>query len=337
MTGVQTCALPIYGDGRPEVVIADERGVTVYRWHQSGGLLRLAGAEFRPGGVVLSVDAADLDGTGRAQVVVVDFQGQARRDAIRSTILAFEGGEFRKRYEVGGRYLRVVPVDGEPWLLEQRQGETQPLDPVIRRLVWRDGRYQDGLTLRVPKDVTVYGLALLRLTGRPEPDIVALTPEDRLAVWTAGGQRLWTSPDALGGPVVTFDLERPRPRGEGDTVIGRVLGRVVPLPPGPDGPELLVFENQLPAVGGVRTFLPRLVPALFTSGRIHRLRWKEGGFVPVWQSRSTEGYVADFGYGDVDGDGIPDVVVGVVPRGLTAETLNPFGRGRAHLVFYELP
>ena len=40
----------------------------------------------------------------------------------------------------------------------------------------------------------------------------------------------------------------------------------------------------------------------------------------------TEGYIADFAYGDLDGDGLAEVVVGVVPRGFDLETLNPFGR-----------
>jgi hypothetical protein len=70
---------------------------------------------------------------------------------------------------------------------------------------------------------------------------------------------------------------------------------------------------------------------------MHRLRWRDGGFLKVWQSTATSGYIADFTYGDLDGDTIPEVLVAVMPRGLTLETLNPFGRPRAELVFYELP
>ena len=99
---------------------------------------------------------------------------------------------------------------------------------------------------------------------------------------------------------------------------------------------MLVFENILP-LGQVTAYLPGTGSALFTQGRIHRLRWKDGGFVRIWQSSVTSGYITDFTYGDLDADGSPAVVVGVIPRGLNLDTLNPFARSRARLVLFELP
>jgi hypothetical protein len=111
---------------------------------------------------------------------------------------------------------------------------------------------------------------------------------------------------------------------------------VVPLP-GTSLPEVLVYENLLPAFQQGRGLVPRLAATLLDRGRVHRLRWRDGAFVRVWQSGTTEGYIADFGYGDLDGDGVAEVVVGVVPRGFDAETLSPFGRPRGRLLAYELP
>lgn len=321
------------GDGRPDLVVADERGITIQAL-QDGSLVPVAGATFRPGGLVLSVDAADVNGTGRPQIVVVD--ARLVGDAVHSTVLELVGGRLRPIYEARDRYLRVIPVGGESWLVEQAIGLTEPFGARIRRLVWRDGRYHDGPTLSVPKDVTVYGLALLRLTGAAEPDVVALTGEDRLTVWTARGRRIWTSAEAYGGPAVTFPMSAATERRD-EIRIGRIRGRIIALPDRPEGPEILVFGNFIPLVGGARTLFPGVAPTLFTQGRIHRLRWTEGQFIPVWQSRTTDGYIADFAYGSMDGDGFPKVVVGVVPRGLNLDTLNPVGRPRAQLVVYELP
>lgn len=325
------------GDGRGELVLASEQLVTVHRWRHGGALDVPPDIEFRAGGLILSVDAADLNGTGRAQVVVVTHGGGGR-ETVRSRVLELNGGVFRSLHDVTESYLRVIRAGKESWLVEQEAGDPDPFSASIRRLVWRDGRYRAGPTLRVPRGVSVYGLALMRLTDSPEPDIVALTPEDRLAVWSARGQRLWTSPDSYGGPAIAFP-HTPAAQGRGlDPVIGRVLGRVIPMAAeGSDGPEVLVFENLLPIGGQARTFLPRLTPSLFTQGRIHRLRWQDGGFIRIWQSAITDGYVADFAYGDVDGDGTPEVVVGVVPRGFSLETLNPLSRPKGHLVLYELP
>ncbi len=320
------------GDGRPELIVADERVVSVYRWQERLGLVP-AGLEFRSNGNVLSIDAADVNGTGRAQIVVVDYRGGG--DTIESTVLELAGDRLRPVYETTGRFLRIVPVEREAWLLEQGTGGSEPFASGIRRLVWRDGTYRPAAAMRAPAGVTVYGLALMRLTGAPEPDIVALTPEDRLGVWTAKGQRVWTSADPFGGAAVTFPWA---PMGENRDridVIGRIFGRLVALPPGEE-PEVLVAENLLPLGGQLRTLLPRLAPLAFTQGRMHRLRWKDGGFQRVWQSQTTDGYIADFAFGDLDGDGVPEVVVGVVPR-FTLAALNPVGRAQAQVVLYELP
>ena len=118
--------------------------------------------------------------------------------------------------------------------------------------------------------------------------------------------------------------------------MARIAGRVVPLP-GAAADEILVYENILPAFQQGRGLMPRLAATLFNRGRIHRLRWQDGAFVRVWQSGTTEGYIADFAYGDLDGDGLPEVVVGVVPRGLDVDTLSPFGRQMGRILAYELP
>jgi hypothetical protein len=321
------------GDGRAELVVADDRAVRVSRWHE--GALTALGVQFRPGGVVLSMDAADVNEGGRAQVVVVDQRGE---NDIHATILELGADGFRVIQAFRGRYLRIVQVDGRPWLLSQSVGRREPFEPTVERLIWRGSRYEEGPRLRLPTGVGIYGLALVRLTGQELPDIVALTSDDLLAAWTARGQRLWASSEPYGGAAVSFAFT---PVGGSvqtrEETIGRVLGRVVALPAAGGGPEILVFENILPAVGQVRTALPGLTSTLFTQGRIHRLRWHGDRFQRVWSSALTDGYIGDFGFGDFDGDGVPEVAVGVTARGLTLEALNPLARSRAWVIAFELP
>jgi hypothetical protein len=324
------------GDGRPELVVADDRGLSVYRAQENAGLGLFTGPEPRPSGQIVSLDAADLNGTGRAQVVVVEHRG-GLGETVRSSVLEWTGGGFRPLYEVSGRYLRVLPAGQERWLVEQSVGQTEPFDTTVRRLVWDGRRYTEAVAMRVPNGVSLYGLALLRLTGSAQPELVAIMPEDRLAVFSAQGRRLWTSADSYGGGAITFPFQPAIERRDPDPIVARIQSRVVALPDAGEGPEILLFENLLPFGSQFRTLLPRLTPTAFTQGRVHRLRWKDGGFVRVWESRPTEGYVADIGYGDVNADGVPDVVVGVVPRGLNLDTLNPFGRPKGHLLFFELP
>jgi hypothetical protein len=328
------------GDGRAELVVADEQNVMIYRTPEGGVPAAVENATFRADGLVLSVDAAPLTDTGRTQLVVVDQRGEGRQ-GIRARVLEWNPSTgYRVLHDTSGRYLRVVRVGAENWLLEQDVGEEEPFEPEIRRLLWDGEHFRDTARLRVPRGVSVYGLALMRLTGNPEPEVVAFADDYRLTVWTARGQRLWTSPDPLGGSAVTFEYIPPggaRRQAGGDTIVARIAGRVVPLAMADPGQEILVYENILPTLQQSRGVLPRLAATLFNRGRIHRLRWKDGAFVRVWQSNVTEGYIADFAYGDLDGDGLAEVVVGVVPRGFDLETLSPLGRPRGRILAYELP
>jgi hypothetical protein len=327
------------GDGRAELVVADEQTLTVYRATEGTSPVPVEGASLRAGGLILSVDAAPVTSSDRAQLVIVDQRGDGRA-GVRARVLEWGSGGFRVVHETSGRYLRVARVGTEDWLLEQDAGEEEPFEPEIRRLVWDGERFRDALRLRVPRGVSVHGLALMRLTGSAEPEVVAFTDDLRLSVWTARGQRLWTSADPLGGSAVTFEFlpsGGARRQAGGDALVARVAGRVLPLPGGGPAAEILIYENLLPALQQGRGLLPRLAATLYNRGRIHRLRWREGAFVRVWQSGTTEGYVADFAYGDLDGDGLAQVVVGVVPRGFDLDTLSPLGRPRGRILAYELP
>ena len=329
------------GDGRTELIVADEQNITLYRTTEGGAPTPVEGATYSIGsGLILSVDAAPLTDTGRTQLVVVDQRGQGRQ-GIRARVLEWSpSGGYRVIYDATGWYLRVARVGAENWLLEQEAGEDEPFQQEIRRLVWDGESFRDSTRLRVPRGISLYGLALMRLTGNPEPEIVAFADDYRLSVWTTRGQRLWTSSEPLGGSAVTFEyspLGGARRQAGGDTIVARIAGRVVPLSIPSPSPEILVYENILPVFQQGRGVLPRLAATLFNRGRIHRLRWKDGAFVRVWQSGVTEGYIADFAYGDFDGDGLAEVVVGVVPRGFDLETLNPLGRPRGRILAYELP
>src|SRR5262249_23055075 len=204
-------------------------------------------------------------------------------------------------------------------------GVTEPFESEIRRLVWNGQQFQDGVRLRLPRGVSIYGLALMRLSGAADPDVVAFADDYRLSAWTAKGQRLWTSSEPLGGSAITFEYvtnSTEQVRGNSPLEVARIVGRVVPLA-GTSEPEILVYENLLPVLQQARGLLPRIAATLFDRGRVHRWRWRDGAFVKVWQSGTTDGYIADFAYGDMDGDGISEVVVGAVPRGLDPDTLSP--------------
>ena len=65
------------------------------------------------------MDAADVNGVGRAQMVVVDQRGE---NGIHATVLELGADGFRVIQAFRDRYLRIVQVDRRPWLLSQSVG-----------------------------------------------------------------------------------------------------------------------------------------------------------------------------------------------------------------------
>ena len=130
------------GTDAAELVVADEQILTTYRW--SGGRQPGHGGRSnlprgRPGPVGRRRAG---DGPGPRQLIVVDQRGEGRTACARGARVGPSG--FRVLYETSGRYLRVVRVGTEDWLLEQDAGETEPFEPDIRRLVWDGERFRTG-------------------------------------------------------------------------------------------------------------------------------------------------------------------------------------------------
>ena len=118
------------GDGRTELVVADEQ--SLHRLPDGRG-----GQPGRRGGTDASAAARPdpvggrrpAHGSGRTQLVVVDQRGEGRL-GVRARVLEWSAsGGFRVLYDTSGRYLRVVRVGTENWLLEQDAGEDEPFEP----------------------------------------------------------------------------------------------------------------------------------------------------------------------------------------------------------------
>ena len=194
------------GDGRAELVVADEQNVMTLP--DAGGRGALGGRERdlphgRPGAVGRRrADHGSPAGRSSSSWI----SGARGAQGIRARVLEWNPSTgYRVLHDTTGHYLRVVRVGAENWLLEQDVGEDEPFEPEIRRLLWDGERFRETVRASACRaGVSIYGLALMRLTGNPEPEVVAFTDDYRLTVWTARGQRLWTSsrsPGRLGRDV----------------------------------------------------------------------------------------------------------------------------------------
>ena len=290
----------IAGEGVVDVVLTDGSKLSLFRWEKEALAWRWDEAG-RRGRRILSLDAADLDGDGRAEVLAtVVVNGR-----VTSELRRWSDGALKVAASLDGVYLRASAGAGGPALiLGQRAGVTEVLSGQVEQYRLRDGSFERVEGTALPRGIGIFGLVLA-----PPGGPVALYSLDRdgyLSGVNSAGKPVWRSSRQYGGyppPLTARELFGPGPVDEENfdekarAFLGRLLGD--------------------PAAGGVRLAVPRN----FTGSGVVLVRQRSLGQGQVVilegppdspdearRSRPYDGYVADLARADIDGDGIPEIL-----------------------------
>jgi len=320
------------GDGKNELVVMDNSNLYIFKY--DGEKLSLfqkieAGYEHN----FLTLDVADLNRNGHAEIIV----SSVVEDDVRSFILEYEEGRFRKITEKAGWFFRVLyhPKEG-PILLGQRRGsEGLPVDPIYK-MVWKKKSFEKGPKMPLPKETTIFGLAMADLRGKGKPDIITFDTFDRLSVFSEDGKTQWKSRDKFGGTSNSYDTTRKTLTGfrPGNAPPWRVYipGRILVRDLSGDGiPQVIVNKNDF----STGKFFDRV--RIYEKGEIHDLIWEEDGLTTNWKTREINGYIADYQVRDVDNDGHEELVVAVVAPS-TEEGISGLlsQKSRSNILFFRL-
>ena len=109
----------------------------------------------------LTLDVADFNRNGHAEIIVTSVV----EDDVRSFILEYEEGKFRKITEKTNWFFRVLvhPKEGPILLGQQRGSEGLPVDPVYR-MVWKKKSFEKGPKMPFPKGTDIFGVAMADIT-----------------------------------------------------------------------------------------------------------------------------------------------------------------------------
>ena len=295
------------GDKKNELVALDRSNIYIFKY--DGEKLSLfqkieAGSENN----FLTLDVADVNRNGYAEIIVTSVV----EDNLRSFILEYEEGKFRKITEKSGWFFRVLqhPKEG-PILLGQKRGsEGIPVDPIYR-MVWKKKSFEKGPKMPLPKETRIFGLTMADLREKGKPEIIALDRLEYLTILSEDGKTQWRSGDYFGGTNNYYEtLKKMDPNYRpGTNIPYRVYipGRIIVKDLDGEGvPHVIVNRNQF-STG--RTFEK---VRIYEKGEIHDLIWEEDGLTTNWKTREIKGYIADYQVKDVDNDGHEELVVGVV-------------------------
>lgn len=321
------------GDGKNELVVMDKNNLYVFKY--DGEKLRLfqkieQGFEHN----FLTLDVADLNHNGHAEIIVTSIV----EDDLRSFILEYEEGKFKKITEKSGWFFRVLdhPKEGPILLGQQRGSDGLPVDPIYR-MVWKKKSFEKGPKMNFPSETMIFGFTMANVRGKGKPEMIAFDKFDRLNIFTEDGKGRWKSSDRFGGTTNFYDTKKKadlafRP---GDAPPWRVFipGRILVRDLYRDGtpPQIIVNKNE---------FSSRLSDRMrsYEKGEIRGLVWEEDDLMASWKTREIKGYIADYQVKDVENDGKEELVVAVSAPPESEEGITGFlsRKERSNIYFFKL-
>lgn len=290
----------VLGEGRLEVLLSDGARLALYRWEPQS--LAWRWDEDGPRGRrILALDAADLDGDGRAEVLVTAAAG----GRIISEVRRWQDGALRVVASIEGLYLLAAPRAGAPaLLLGQRAGIGEVLSGRVEQYRLAGATVQAVPGTWLPAGVGVFGLALAPAAGPVA--LYALEGSGHIAGLTPEGAVLWRSAGRYGGHPVPLTARELFGPGLAEERAFAEKARVF---------RSRLLAEQLPV--GVRLAVPRNVseipdlpvrPETAGQGAIALLDGAATSPEERRRSRAFDGYVADLARGDIDADGRPEIL-----------------------------
>ncbi len=266
----------------------------------------------------LSLDAADLDGDGRAEL----YLSVAQLQSIRSQVLELRNGKLEVVVKNAPFFLRKVKLAEGPVLLGQElnpdlKNYSQDLAGPIFRVTRSGDTLQRGAPIDLPGSVTLFGFQPYDYAGRPL--LARININDKLQLLEPSGATVWESTEYFGGSMTSF--ERPEGQSGGETRYAFLHPRIEP---GPEG-TVLVPVNE-----GNRTFSAF---RSFNSSHLKAVAFDGYSVVERWRTKPQGGYLGDFRMADADNDGAPEIVMLVMfsRGGLIKSEL-----GNTALLIYEM-
>jgi TolB-like protein len=303
----------IDGDGSNETVFVGDDHVYVYRY-QDDRFQEIK--TFSDGSFIqlIHVDTGDINQNGKAEIFLTNYTTSQQR--LKSMVLEWNGQDFDIIAERFDWYLRVLqtPAAGS-LLLGQKLGIESSFNPSIKeslfdrdvhKMRWQDGQYSPAGLYALPEGLSLYDFTRGDVSNNGQKEIVAFTGNDHITVYNQNGEVAWEGNEVYGGNRLFFetqDLDDPR------KLINYYLPQRVHVTDlDRDGlNEIIVLKNHDAA-----SLLSRV--KAFDEGQIDCLSYDDIGIQLKWQTRKISGYISDYVIGDLNNDGLNEIVFSVVEK-----------------------
>jgi hypothetical protein len=314
----------LFGDGSKKLVAMSRKKIFVYRY-EATGLQELAKYRGAKDHRFVWVSVADTNRNGRDEIFVSSQKKLSNlRMQASSFVLEWDGEKFTRLAENLGYYLRVVRVPGQPVrLLAQKSAPDGTPLAEIYNLVWKNNSLAPGPILSFPEAADIYNSTIGDITGRGESETVMISPKRYLVLIDTLGQPLWrstesyaTTENSIKVEIPSKDIPQPIDDLQGDAY------RFAPISDTDEGvryfylpsPVLLtdldrdnrlevVVSHNLPGFGQLTG------SRQYSKGEILSLTWGGTGMLENWKTGEIKGEINSLQVGDLNGDGIEELIV----------------------------
>ena len=295
------------GDKKNEVVIMDYHNLYVFKY--DGEKLNLfqkieTGSQYN----FLTLDIADVNRNGVAEIIVTAVVD----DNLRSFILEYEEGKFRKIAEKAGWFYRVLdhPKEGPILIGQQMGGEGIPTG-AIYKFVWKKNSFEKANKMPFPKRTKIFGLAMVNFRSKETLDTLLLDDSDRLRMLSSDEKFSWRGGEQFGQTENSYETKKKKDEVFGFGQIGQttrvyIHGRIILRDLHGDGlNEVIINKNNSSSKLSDKA-------RSFTDGEVYSLVWNGKTFAINWRTRKIDGYISDYQIKEVGNDGEEELVVAVV-------------------------
>jgi len=324
----------IFGDSSREIVAMSRDKIFVYRY-KTEGLERLTVYRGSKDDRFLWVSVADLNQNGRDEIFVTSQKkGKEFQTKISSSILEWDGEKFSLLATQLDYYLRVVRVPGEPpRLLGQKAASDGSFLPEIHNLVWKNNVLTLGGVIKFPESADIYNSRMGDITGLGKSETILIDPKRYLVLTDSLGRPLWRSTESYGATenyievdIPAKDIPQPIDDLKGDSY------RFAPIRDKKEGVNYLYLpspllltdlnrDNRLEVIVSHNlSGLGQLTGSReYSKGEIISLTWGGSGMLENWKTGRIESNISSLQVGDLNGDGIEELIVGTTESGCGEE------------------
>ena len=319
----------IDGDGRDDIVFIDDQNVYAQRYTESD-LVSMASVADKSYNTLVSLDVADINGNGRAEVFVTRIN-KARK--LESFALEWSGSGLQKIADNLDYFLRVIQdTDGKHILIGQKQGVAASREmyefseysgiflPGIYELKWQGRQLVTGKNLNVPRGLNLYSFTYGNVSRKNKEAVVSFDENDRLIFFDVVGNKIWASSNKFGGNANYLEyLSSSRTREPEHFYLSQ---RILVTDLDQDGKTEVIVPSNHEVGGG---FFSRF--RHFTNGHVQCLSWNNVALREKWKTDDHTGYISDIALSDLNRDGRTDLVFSVV-----ADSGDVFNKAQSYLM-----